>query len=249
MFEERYKRQIKFQHIGIEGQHKLKTKKVAIVGMGALGSAIAHHLVRMGVGFLKIIDSDIVELSNLPRQMLYTEEDVVNKRLKVESAKERLLAINSEVIIETYASRLTAENASILLSDVDLILDGTDNFPTRYIINKTAVKLNIPWIYGGVVGARGTTFTIRPHITPCFQCIFPHPPTEEHVPLCHTNGVLSPIIQVIASIEAIEGVKILLEKWQDLRNSMLNIDLWNNDFISIDLTGAHNKDCPICRTE
>lgn len=240
---DRYSRQILFRPIGIDGQMRLLGKKVVVIGMGALGSVIASHLVRSGVGYVRIIDWDIVELSNLQRQSLYDEDDAADHLPKVIAAERKLIKINSTIIVEPIISDLTPDNAEELLSGFDVIMDGTDNFPTRYLINDVSIKLGIPWIYGGVVSSRGAFTVIIPGKTPCFRCLFPDPQggTEE---TSNTVGVLSPITHIIGSFQAAEALKLLT----DSENSpyLEQIDVWHHSSLQMDISNGRNPDCPAC---
>lgn len=240
---DRYSRQILFKPIGIDGQRKLLSKKAVVVGMGALGSVIASHLVRSGVGYVRMIDRDIVELSNLQRQSLYDEEDVAAHSPKVVAAKRKLRKINSTVTVESIISDLNPDNAEELLSGFDVIMDGTDNFPTRYLINDISLKLEIPWIYGGIVSSRGAFSVIIPGKTPCFRCLFPeisNSPKET----ADTAGVLSPITHIIASFQAAEVLKLLT----GAENSpyLEQIDVWHHSSLQMDISNGRNPDCPAC---
>ncbi|MFV9510088.1 ThiF family adenylyltransferase [Tepidibacillus sp. LV47] len=242
----RYSRQHLFPYIGKEGQEKLKNSRVAIVGMGALGTALANHMVRSGIGYVRIMDRDFVEYSNLQRQMLYDEKDAKQGLPKAIAAKKKLNAINSDVIVDAHVTDLTWKNAEELLSDVDLILDGTDNFAVRYLINDVAVKHGIPWIYGGAVSSRGMTITIIPEKTPCFRCLFPEAPAPGTTQTCDTAGVIGPIIQLVAAYQATEALKLLVGDHEHLSTSLRNFELWQNDYSEINVKNARNQDCPTC---
>lgn len=242
----RYSRQHLFPYIGKAGQEKLNNSRVAIVGVGALGSAIANHMVRSGVGYVRIIDRDYVEYSNLQRQLLYDESDVEENLPKAIAAMLKLRAINSSVIIDAKIADLNWKNAEDLLADVDLIIDGSDNFDVRYLINDVSIKHKIPWIYGGAVSSRGMTFTIIPDETPCFRCVFPEQPAHGTTDTCDTAGVIGPIIHVIAAYQSTEALKILLADFEHLSNSLRNFELWHNDYSEIKLKNARNEDCPTC---
>ena len=188
----RYSRQERFAGIGIAGQQRISQSRVAIVGCGALGSAQAELLTRAGVGHLRVIDRDYVEFSNLQRQFLFDEADAAEGRPKAVAARTRLLAVNSGVEVEAAVADLTALNAGDLLSDVDLVLDGTDNFETRYLINDFAVSHDVPWVYGAAVGSYGIKMAVVPGRTPCFRCVYPDPPAGSQ-PTCETAGILGPV--------------------------------------------------------
>jgi len=242
----RYSRQHLFPPIGREGQQKLLDSKVAIVGMGALGTALANHMVRAGVGYVRIMDRDFVEFSNLQRQMLYDEKDAEHGTPKAIAAKEKLNKVNSSITIDAHVTDLTWKNAETLLADVDLILDGTDNFDVRYLINDVAVKHRIPWVYGGAVSSRGMTVTILPEETPCLRCLFPESPAPGTSETCDTAGVIGPIIQVVAAYQATEALKLLVGDKEHVSTSLRNFELWQNDFSDINLKNARNEDCPTC---
>lgn len=242
----RYSRQILFAPIGRAGQEKLLQSRVAIVGMGALGTVLANHMVRAGVGFVRLIDRDFVEPSNLQRQMLYDESDAAEHLPKAMAAHAKLTRINSEVVIEPIVTDLTAYNAEQWLSDVDLVLDATDNFQVRYLINDVCVKHGIPWVYGGAVSATGTFTAIRPGETPCLRCLFPEAPNPGEMATCDTAGVIGPIIHIVASYQAAEALKMLVGA-DDARNPNLeHFDLWNNQHQQIKVANARRADCPAC---
>ncbi|KXG45037.1 ThiF family adenylyltransferase [Tepidibacillus infernus] len=242
----RYSRQHLFPFIGKSGQERLGKSRVAIVGMGALGTALANHMVRSGIGYIRIIDRDFVEYSNLQRQMLFDEKDAEQGLPKALAAKEKLNLINSSVMVDAHITDLTWKNAEQLLADVDLILDGTDNFEVRYLINDVAVKYKIPWIYGGAVSSRGMSVTILPEKTPCFRCLFPQAPAPGTTQTCDTAGVIGPIIQVVAAYQATEALKLLVGDHEHLSPSLRNFELWQNDYSEINVRNAKNEDCPTC---
>jgi molybdopterin-synthase adenylyltransferase len=242
----RYSRQILFPPIGEDGQRSLIGSRVAVVGMGALGTVLANHMVRAGVGYVRIIDRDFVEESNLQRQMLYEENDALNSKPKAAAAQERLNRINSLVEIDAHITDLNASNAEELLSDVDLVLDGSDNFSVRFLINDVCVKHGIPWIYGGAVSARGVVMPVVPNATPCLRCIFGNVPEQGTAETCDTAGVIGPIIHIVASYQATEAFKLLTGNRDRLQKGMLHFDLWNNHHASVDVSGGRHTDCPCC---
>lgn len=242
----RYARQIRFAPIGESGQQRLGKGRAAIVGMGALGSVIAQHLVRSGVGYVRLIDRDIVEWTNLQRQSLYTEQDVIGLLPKAAATAARLRAINSSIVVDPVSADLTASNAEALLSDVSLIIDGTDNFSVRYLINDYSLKHGLPWIYGGAVGAGGMSMTIRPHVTACYRCIFPEPPAPGATDTCETAGVISPIVDIIGSVQSVEAIKLLSGQEHALHNTLFQVDLWNHLWMPVSVAGAKRSDCPAC---
>lgn len=240
----RYSRQTLFRPIGADGQTKLSTARVAIVGLGALGTVVSTQLVRAGVGFVRLIDRDIIEPSNLQRQSLYDEEDAAAHSPKAATAKRKLEQTNSAVHIEAIIDDLTARNAEACLSDVDVIVDGTDNFQTRYLINDIAVQRAIPWSYGGAVSSYGTTGFIRPGITPCLVCLFGTNPGGGH-DTCDTIGVLAPIVSIIASLQATEVLKWLTGNTTALSPGLTYVDVWQNEFRAVDYP-SRDVNCPCC---
>ncbi|XJZ28146.1 ThiF family adenylyltransferase [Bacillota bacterium Lsc_1132] len=241
---ERYSRQILFKPIGIGGQKRLKASRTAVVGAGALGTVIANHLVRSGVGFVRLIDRDVVELSNLQRQILFEEEDAKLNLPKAIAAKQKLALINSTVTVEAVIADLNLDNAEELLKDVDVIVDGTDNFATRYLINDVAVKHGIPWVYGGAVSSRGIFAVIKPGETPCYRCLFPHVPAAGMGETCDTVGVLSPVTDIIGSFEAMEVIKLLVDA--KTNPNLEQLDLWDSSFLQMDISHGKNPNCPTC---
>jgi molybdopterin/thiamine biosynthesis adenylyltransferase len=242
----RYSRQILFHGIGEEGQRKLLDSRVAVVGMGALGTVLANHMVRAGVGFVRVIDRDFVEASNLQRQMLYHERHAEEGLPKAIAAAETLSKINSQVTVEPVVADLTWQNAEQLLSDVDLVLDGSDNFQVRFLINDVCVKHGIPWVYGGGVSANGMTMPVLPRETPCLRCLFDSAPAPGTTATCDTAGVIGPIIHIIASYQAVEAFKILVGAKDKLRRSMLHVSIWDYNTTSIDISKARRPDCVCC---
>ncbi len=219
--EERYSRQIRFPGIGPSGQDLLRKKNAVIIGMGALGSSHAEMLARAGIGKLRIIDRDYVEASNLQRQQLYTEADALNRLPKVIAAKNRLSKMNSDVEIQTHITDLNTENALDLFKDADVILDATDNFETRQLINDAAQFLGIPWVYGAATSSYGLTFTFLPGETPCFSCVYKHLPVQGDT--CDTVGIIAPIIQWVSAHQTTEALKLLTEhKGETARNLALH---------------------------
>ncbi|MDR6227546.1 adenylyltransferase/sulfurtransferase [Desmospora profundinema] len=214
--------------------------------MGALGTALAHHLVRAGVGFIRLIDRDFVEKSNLQRQMLYTEEDARQSLPKAIAARDHLQQIHSAAEVEAHVADLTWRNAEDLLTGVDLILDGSDNFSVRYLVNDVALKHGIPWIYGGAVSSRGMTFTIRPGITPCLACLFPETPTPGTTETCDTAGVIGPIVQVVAAHQAVEALKLLVGDTAALDDRLRHFELWYNRDGAFQVAQRKRDDCPVC---
>lgn len=242
---ERYSRQVLFREIGKSGQEKLLNSRVLLVGCGALGASHAEILARAGVGFLRIVDRDFVEFTNLQRQTLYRESDAKERLPKAVAAKNRLAEINSEIEIDAIVADVNHSNIESFLTDVDLILDGTDNFQIRYLLNDACVKLNKNWIYGAAVSSYGTTMTIFPNETPCLRCIFEEIPSAGSSPTCDTAGVIQPIISSISAIQTTEALKILTGNFDKLHKSLVQIDVWQNDWRKIKLSKP-NEDCETC---
>jgi adenylyltransferase/sulfurtransferase len=245
---DRYSRQMRFAPLGESGQRGLMAARVVICGCGALGTVLANHLVRAGVGFTRIIDRDFIETHNLQRQTLFDESDIAADLPKAEAAARKLRAINSTVVIEPIVTDIDHTNILDLVSDVDLILDGTDNFEARYLINDAAVSLGKPWIFGGVIGAEGQTMTILPGETPCLRCVIADSPPPGASPTCETAGVLGPAVAVIASFQAVEALKLLAGRREALNPDLILIDLWDWTFRSLRVADLREQaDCPCCR--
>ncbi|NEY21660.1 thiamine biosynthesis protein MoeB [Bacillus ginsengihumi] len=241
---ERYSRQVLFSPIGEEGQAQISQKHVLIVGVGALGSVSAELLTRAGIGKLTIVDRDYVDVTNLQRQLLYSEQDVKEKLPKAIAAKRRLQAINQDVMIEAHViDAFDPQLVSILEQGVDVMIDGTDNFETRFYINDLAVKYNIPWIYGSCVSSFGVSFPIIPNETPCFRCLINHLPSYQMT--CDTVGIISPTVQMVASYQTAEVLKILVGA-KEIRNSVVVFDLWKNDHHFLKAGKLKNAQCPTC---
>jgi molybdopterin/thiamine biosynthesis adenylyltransferase len=247
---EKYSRQILFHGIGEAGQEKLLAASAVLVGCGALGTVVANLLVRAGVGHLRIIDRDFVEDSNIQRQTLFEESDARESLPKAVAAERRLRAINSGVGVECVVSDLTPANAAELLAGFPLILDGTDNFETRLLLNDAALSLNVPWIYAAAVGSYGVTMTVRPGETPCLACLLEGESKSAAAgalgadDTCDTAGVLNAAVGVIASIEAAEAMKLLAGKPEALHRRLISCDVWTGKFQSIRV--ARNPDCRAC---
>lgn len=241
--DERYSRQQLFAPLGPEGQEKLALARVAIVGCGATGSAIASLLARAGVGYIRIIDRDYVDFSNLQRQVLFNERDAQESLPKAIAASRRMAEFNSQILAEPQVDDLSPENCEILLGGVQLILDGTDNFETRYLINDYAVKNSVPWIYTAAVGSYAITMNVLPSQTACLACVFPEAPGG-FVETCDTAGILNSAVNLGASIAATEALKLLVGKTGDLRRTLLSYDLWRNEKAEV----AASKPVAGCRT-
>jgi molybdopterin/thiamine biosynthesis adenylyltransferase len=240
---ERYSKQILFTGIGGGGQKKLAESRVAVIGLGALGTVIANNLTRAGVGYLRLIDRDFVETSNLQRQTLFNEVDVSEHIPKAIAAVEHLKRVNSEIILEPVVCDVNPSNIDQLIKDVDLVLDGTDNYETRFLINDACVQLSIPWIYGGVIGSYGITMNIIPGQTACFRCLIKKMPAPGSQPTCSTVGVLNMITGIISGYQTAEAVKYLVRS-PDLRKSVLVVDVWEN--ICENVTIEKNMECKTC---
>ena len=247
--EERYSRQTLFHGIGVEGQRRLASGRVAIVGCGATGSALAGLLARAGVGGLRIIDRDYVEPSNLQRQSLFDEKDALESLPKAIAAARKIASFNSEIAVEPEVNDLTPANIEGLLEGMDLILDGTDNFETRYLLNDYAVKQSIPWIYSAAVGSYGVTMNILPAKTACLACIFPDSP-RGIVETCETSGILNSAVSVVASIAVTEVLKLLVAgpDAPQLRRTLLSFDVWTNQHGEIS-AAQPRPDCRACGTK
>lgn len=243
-FEDRYSRQVLFPGIAAQGQARLAEGRVAIVGCGATGACVSGLLARAGVGRLVIIDRDYVELSNLQRQTLFDEADAAESLPKAVAAAKKIAAFNSEVQVKAEIADLTPENAAALLNEADLILDATDNFETRYLINDFAVKHGKPWIYAAAVAAYAVTMNIIPGETACLACMFPAPPSGT-VETCDTAGILNSAVNVIGSIQATEAIKLLVGARDKLRRTLLSFDVWSNEQAEI-AADKPRKDCQTC---
>ncbi len=244
----RYSRQIIYEHFGEAAQQRLAASRVALIGCGALGTVLANTLVRAGVGFMRIVDRDFVELNNLQRQVLFDEEDAIGGIPKAVAAANRLAKINSDVRVEPVVADAHAGNIEELAAGANLILDGTDNFETRYLINDVAVKLGLPWVYGACVSAEGMVMPIIPGETPCLRCVFDEPPPPGTSQTCDTAGVLSPIVQIVASLQAMEAMKILIDRIDALNHKLVQINVWTGECAAFDLQQALvDGDCACCK--
>ncbi len=241
---ERYSRQVLFAPIGEAGQRKLAQARIAVVGCGATGSALASLLARAGVGYLRIVDRDYVEPSNLQRQVLFDEADAAESLPKAIAAARKIKAFNSEITVEPHAADLTPDNIEDLLSDVHIVLDGTDNFETRYLINDFAVNRGVPWIYAAAVASYAVTMNILPGETACLACIFPDSP-RGIVETCDTSGILNSAVNFVASVAATEAIKLVVDARDKLRRTLLSYDVWSNDHATVnaDKPHAHCRAC------
>lgn len=242
--DERYSRQILFRGIGAEGQQKLAAARVVVVGCGATGSALASLLARAGVGWLRIIDRDYVEPSNLQRQVLFDEQDAAESLPKAIAAGRKIAALNSSIELDAQVADLTPSNCEELLEGAHLILDGTDNFETRYLINDYAVENSSPWIYTAAVGSYGVTMNVIPKETACLACIFPDSPRGV-VETCDTSGILNSAVNAVASIAVTEAIKFLVGASAKIRRTLISLDVWENDRSEIS-TAHPRSDCRAC---
>jgi adenylyltransferase/sulfurtransferase len=240
---ERYTRQTLFPPIGKSGQERLQAASVTILGCGALGTHLADQLCRAGVGHLRIADRDYIELNNLQRQVLFDEDDIAHHLPKAVAAVSRLRRVNSETRLEALVEDINADGIEALVQEADLVLDATDNFETRYLLNDACVKYQHPWIYSGVVASYGVTMNILPGETPCLRCIFPEMPAPGTSATCDTAGVLNGIVAVITGVAATEALKILL-KSDKISREMFWMDVWENTSERIEL--PRSPDCPAC---
>jgi len=242
--DQRYSRQVLFRGIGEEGQRKLSAARIAVVGCGATGSALASLLARAGVGILRIIDRDYVEPSNLHRQSLFDEADAAESLPKAIAAARKIASFNSQITVESQVADLTPSNIESLLDGVQLILDGTDNFETRYLLNDFAVKNSLPWIYTAAVGSYGVTLNVLPGKTACLACIFPNSPRGA-IETCETAGILNSAVNLAASIAATEAIKFLVGAEDRLRRTLLSFDVWTNE--RAEIAADHPRaDCRAC---
>ena len=244
---DRYIRQMRYPPLGEEGQVKLAQSRALICGCGALGSVLANTLGRAGVGHLRIVDRDFLELNNLQRQVLYDEDDVAAGIPKAIAAANKLAKINSQIDVEPIVADVDHTNLEKLLEGVDMIVDGTDNFETRFLLNDASLKFGVPWVYGGCIGAEGQCMTIVPGDTPCLRCLMQESPPPGTTPTCDTAGILSPIINVIASLEACEAIKILSGNRAAINRTLTVIELWDNRIRQVKLDSLKDSvDCPTC---
>src|SRR2546421_9027376 len=242
---ERYSRQILFEGIGEEGQRRIRESRVLIVGCGALGSSHVEMLARAGVGKLRIVDRDFVEESNLQRQTMFTERDARERVPKAVAAGRRVAEINSEVACEFEVADVSQSKVERLMEGCDVVLDGTDNFATRFLINDACVKHGVAWVYGAAVGSYGVTMTVRPRVTPCLRCVFPDEPAAASAPTCDTAGVVMPIISIVAAVQTAEALKLLTGKVEALHGGLMQFDVWRNEWRRVRLK-ERAPDCPTC---
>lgn len=245
--QERYSRQTRYKPIGEEGQQKLAGSHVLFVGAGALGTAGAEGLVRAGAGNITIIDRDYVEWSNLQRQQLYTEDDANNRLPKAMAAKQHLTSINSDIHIEALVAEGTAETLEPLIRQADVVIDATDNFETRMIINDLAQKTKTPWVYGACVGSQGMFMTIIPGVTPCLSCLFDQIPVGGAT--CDTAGIISPAVQIVSAYQQAEALKLLTGKSGAVQRGFVTFDVWNNLHMKVDVEQIKRNECPSCGSQ
>jgi len=238
----RYSHHWRLPELGRTGQERLLSARILIVGCGALGATLASLTARAGVGAIRIVDRDFVDLSNLQRQTLFDEDDVAQRLPKAEAARRKLASINSGIVVEAIVADAGPQNIETLMQGVDLVLDGTDNAETRYVINDACLKRGVPWVYGGVVGVRGLMMSVLPAAGPCLRCLFREPPAPGSLSTCDTLGVLATAPALVAAIQATEALKILTGT--PPVQGVLSIDLWRMEFQSIFV--ARQPDCPAC---
>jgi len=241
----RYSRQELFAGIGPAGQSRIRAAKALVVGCGALGSALAEMMARAGVGRLTIVDRDYVEESNLQRQSLFEEADAARGMPKAVAAESKLRRINSDVEVRGIVADLSTENADELLKGADVVLDGTDNFEARFLVNDVCVREGIPWVYGACVGAYGLALLVRPRVSPCLRCVLEEMPAPGSGPTCDTAGVVAPIVHVVAGIQAGEALKVLAGRTESFLPGVVSVDLWQGLFEVMDLRGRAPW-CPAC---
>ena len=246
VFSDRYHRQRLVDGIGDQGQLAISNATIAIVGVGALGCMSASMLARAGVGHLVLIDRDIVESTNLQRQVLFTEEDASTQQPKASAAAAHLAKVNSEIKITAHVEDLTSRNIHHLLEDVDVIVDGLDNFNTRYLLNDFAVKTNTPFMFAGVIASQGNVMTIIPGSTPCLRCLFPEPPPSGEQDTCDTAGVLAPAIGIAASCQCMDVIKFITGNQEKISKTLLTFDLWNSESNRLGL-GEPVENCTCCK--
>lgn len=244
---ERYSRQVLFAGLGEAGQQRLRSSRVLLCGCGALGTVLAETLTRAGVGFLRIVDRDFVEISNLQRQVLFDEDDVERRLPKVVAGAEKLRRINSEVEIEPHVADIDHTNILDFARDVDLILDGTDNFEIRFLINDTALETGKPWVYAGCIGSHGQIMAVFPGETACLRCLMETVPEPGTTETCDTAGILGPTVNVIASMQAVEAIKILSGNRDAVAQVLTVIDVWDGTFRKMNVKDLRERsDCRAC---
>jgi adenylyltransferase/sulfurtransferase len=246
-FQNRYSRQILFHGIGARGQEKIGRGRVLLVGCGALGSVLAEMMTRAGIALLTIADRDYVDETNLQRQSLYTEADCASGLPKAAAAAKHLAAINGSVLLRPEIVDVNSGTIPALVPGHDLILDGTDNFETRFLLNDASLKWRVPWVFGACVGAYGMSLAFVPGSTPCFRCILEHLPPPGSSPTCDTAGIIAPIVHVVAALQAAEALKILTGNTDRLNRRLTSVDLWENQTAGFSLTDSRpSPECPAC---
>ena len=240
----RYVRQIIYRNMGPDAQRRLARSRVVLIGCGAMGGMQANIMVRAGVGWLRIVDPDVAELDNLQRQVLFDEDDVADRAHKAQAARDKLQGINTDVIVEAEVTRAKPHNIERLIEGADLLLDGTDDLQTRYVMNDAAVKHGLPWVYGGVVADYGNVMPILPGQTPCLRCLFPDPSDPADVETCRTVGVLASAVGVVASLQAVEAIKILTGQLDALNRKLVTVDVWAGRLDAV--ATPRDPDCPCC---
>ena len=243
---QRYSRQTVYEKIGLENQKKLFNAHAVIIGLGALGSVIANNLCRAGVGRLRLVDQDYVDISNLPRQVLFDEDDAAAKRPKAEATFNHLSKINSATALEPVITHVDSANIEELIKDADIVMDGSDNMEVRFVINSACHKLKIPWVFGGVLGGGGNSMTIIPGESPCLRCFLPELPPPGSFPTCADAGVLNMASNIIASVESAEAIKILTGS-PAVNRKVFVLDIWNNTAEYLEL--SKDPYCPVCGRE
>jgi len=245
---DRYRKQILFAPVGIAGQQRLQAATAVVLGCGALGSASSEMLARAGVGRLRIVDRDFVDLSNLQRQSLFTEQDVAERLPKAVAAARRLRAINSRIEIDPLVEDAGPHNILRLIQAADIVVDGTDNFETRYLLNDAAQETRIPWVHAGCVGSVGQMMAIRPGKTACLRCVLPEPPVPGTTETCDSAGVIAPAIQIMASLQVVDVLKILTGQADLIPPVLTIVDVWNLSLRHINLAGVSQaQNCPCCQ--
>lgn len=249
MNESRYERQWILREIGREGQRKLDESRVAVAGLGALGSVSSNLLARAGIGSLLVIDRDYLEISNLQRQVLFDEQDVKENLPKAVAAKRKLDLVNSEIKIEAEIADINSQTIDSLLSGVDLVIDGTDNFETRYLLNDYSLSQKIPWIYGGAVRMEGMSYVVLPGEGPCLRCLFGQAPHARDTQTCDQAGILASVAHLIASFQVTEAIKILAGRTEAVERKLWKVDLWKRQFQSISVDHLKESPCSGCKSK
>jgi adenylyltransferase/sulfurtransferase len=242
---ERYSRQMVLPGFGLEGQKRLRDARVVVIGIGALGTTLASNLVRAGIGYVRLVDRDFIELHNLQRQTLFDEDDIATNLPKAVAAAQKLRRINSQVTIDPVVTDVTHRNVASIIRDIDLILDGSDNFEIRMLINEVSVKHNIPWVYGAVMATYGVTMPFLPGDGPCFHCLLPNLPAPGATPTCETGGVLGTVPQVVAAMQVTEALKLLTGHPEKLCRELRYLDLWTGESMNIHVDPLSEEPCPV----